>query len=324
MTFNGKNGSSTRFEGYGMDMPDLEWPGGAKVCVSFVVHYNMGAELSVLNGDELSCNALFEIPRQPAIKGAQRKPGAGQEEYGGREGVSRLLKMMFKKNNVLVAWNIHTRAIERNPYWVKPILESGAELRLGRYRWRDNLYVDPKDEDMSIENIIHILQSITGDKPLPSGSIIHRSSPSLNVSPCWLVEPRSNLTTKLYCLAHASRQLPLVYSSDSCQDDLPYWRPSPTGEEGPIGRTICLEEFIKYTQSKGACIARRVDMAKHWQSKFPYDPKKAFGQTKVPNYSAIRPAQSGGAAVLHLDDDDDDDAQDLIRVIVDMRARIPI
>lgn len=31
------------FVGYGMDMPNPEWPGGAKVCVSFVVQYYMGA-----------------------------------------------------------------------------------------------------------------------------------------------------------------------------------------------------------------------------------------------------------------------------------------
>lgn len=31
------------FMGYGFDKPDPRWPGGAKVCVSFVVQYYMGA-----------------------------------------------------------------------------------------------------------------------------------------------------------------------------------------------------------------------------------------------------------------------------------------
>lgn len=48
----------------------------------------------------------------------------------------------------------------------------------------------------------------------------------------WLCERRSNLSTKLYSLAHQERQLPLTYSSDSCQDDLPYWIPSPTKKGG--------------------------------------------------------------------------------------------
>jgi hypothetical protein len=48
----------------------------------------------------------------------------------------------------------------------------------------------------------------------------------------WLVERRSALSTKLYSLEHQRRQLPLEYSSDSCQDDLPYWIPSPTKAGG--------------------------------------------------------------------------------------------
>lgn len=31
------------FIGYGLKQPDPQWPGGAKICVSFVVQYNMGA-----------------------------------------------------------------------------------------------------------------------------------------------------------------------------------------------------------------------------------------------------------------------------------------
>jgi hypothetical protein len=47
-----------------------------------------------------------------------------------------------------------------------------------------------------------------------------------------MIERRSNLSIKLYSLAHQSRSLPLLYSSDSNADDLPYWDPSPTGEGG--------------------------------------------------------------------------------------------
>lgn len=131
-----------------------------------------------------------------------------------------------------------TRAIERNPFWVKPILETGAEISLGGYRWRDNLHehVEPKVEDEEIQKSIDILQSATGDKSLPKGrflsqdQIAESSANSCGHLSGWFVERRSNLSTKLYSLAHESRQLPLVYSSDSCQDDLPYWNPSPAGE----------------------------------------------------------------------------------------------
>lgn len=97
---------------------------------------------------------------------------------------------------------------------MKPIQESGAELSLGGYRWKDNLHehVDPNTENEGIQKSIDILQNATGDKSLPRG---------------WFVERRSNLSIKLYSLAHQGRQLPLFYSGDSCQDDLPYWIPRP-------------------------------------------------------------------------------------------------
>lgn len=40
------------------------------------------------------------------------------------------------------------------------------------------------------------------------------------------------MSVKLYSLAHKERSLPLLYSSDSNADDLPYWDPSPTGKGG--------------------------------------------------------------------------------------------
>lgn len=66
------------------------------------------------------------------------------------------------------------RAIERNDFWVKPIIESGAEISLGGYRWRDNLHdnIDPKIEDEDIQKSIDILQSITGDMSIPKGRFL--------------------------------------------------------------------------------------------------------------------------------------------------------
>lgn len=40
------------------------------------------------------------------------------------------------------------------------------------------------------------------------------------------------MTVKLYSTAHRERSLPLLYSSDSCSDDIPYWVPSPADNGG--------------------------------------------------------------------------------------------
>ena len=50
-------------------------------------------------------------------------------------------------------------------------MESGAEIRLGGYRWRDQLHdkIAPEVEDEQINRSIDILQRATGDKTLPKG-----------------------------------------------------------------------------------------------------------------------------------------------------------
>ena len=40
--------------GYGPTPPDPRWPGGARVCVQFVINYEEGGERSVLYGDRES------------------------------------------------------------------------------------------------------------------------------------------------------------------------------------------------------------------------------------------------------------------------------
>lgn len=38
-------------EGYGEHSIDPQWPNGAKICISFLLNYEEGAERTVLNGD---------------------------------------------------------------------------------------------------------------------------------------------------------------------------------------------------------------------------------------------------------------------------------
>ncbi|RSH94251.1 hypothetical protein EHS25_004054 [Saitozyma podzolica] len=40
------------FIGYGYSQPNPQWPGGAKICVNFLINHNVGAESSIVNGDK--------------------------------------------------------------------------------------------------------------------------------------------------------------------------------------------------------------------------------------------------------------------------------
>jgi len=254
-----------------------------------------------------------------------------QYEYGGREGTPRLLAL-FKKYKIPVTWNVSVQALEISDYWLKGMMENGNEISCASYRYIDYLRTKPELEEEHIKKSIASLQKLTGDKTLPRG---------------WFVDRRSNDSQTLYARAMEENGLPLLYSSDSASDELPFWLPSPlkyegkedkgllivpmthdtsdlkfnitgTGfgtpkdflnylldtfeilyEEGKEGeakmmtvmlhphivghpaRAYYLEEFLKFlTSQEDVWIATREDIAKHFASVFPYDPKTAFGQTK--------------------------------------------
>jgi hypothetical protein len=86
------------FIGYGYDTPDPKWPNGAKVAVSFIVQYNVGAEMSIEEGDETFELYLAELPTGQAKYGQHVRDDMveNQYEYGPRVGVPRLLEL-FKR-----------------------------------------------------------------------------------------------------------------------------------------------------------------------------------------------------------------------------------
>ena len=55
--------------GYGRNVPQANWPGGAKIAVQIVLNYEEGGENNILHGDAASEGFLSEIT------GAQPWPG---------------------------------------------------------------------------------------------------------------------------------------------------------------------------------------------------------------------------------------------------------
>ena len=58
--------------GYGPETPDPQWPGEARVAVSFVLNYEEGGENTILNGDAASEVFLTETPGGTPILGKWR------------------------------------------------------------------------------------------------------------------------------------------------------------------------------------------------------------------------------------------------------------
>jgi peptidoglycan/xylan/chitin deacetylase (PgdA/CDA1 family) len=72
--------------GYGRTTPDPQWPGGAKICVQFVVNYEEGGENNILHGDAASEAFLSEIVGAAAWPGQRHWNMESIYEYGARSG----------------------------------------------------------------------------------------------------------------------------------------------------------------------------------------------------------------------------------------------
>ncbi|GAA6000181.1 uncharacterized protein JCM10292_004023 [Rhodotorula paludigena] len=209
-------GIDREFIGYGLNKPDPQWPGGAKVAVSFVFNLPYGAERSLENGDEGGETMFPDIPIRVQPKGKRFEMLESAYNYGTREGLPRILRL-FAKYNRKATWNVCTQGLAKMPYWVKPLVASPHEISCASKRYIDYLRVEPEVEDAHVQEAIDTLQSLTGDKTLPRG---------------WNIDRCSNISPLLYTRAHADRGFPQPYTSDSTADELPYWVPSPLVFDG--------------------------------------------------------------------------------------------
>src|SRR6201994_2016835 len=72
--------------GYGPNPPDPQWPGEARIAVSFVLNYEEGGENTILNGDSASEVFLTETPGGTPIQGGRDLSTESMYEYGSRPG----------------------------------------------------------------------------------------------------------------------------------------------------------------------------------------------------------------------------------------------
>ena len=79
--------------GYGPETPDPQWPGDARIAVSFVLNYEEGGENTVLNGDAASETFLSETPGGTPIEGGRDLSIESMYEYGSRAGFWRILRL---------------------------------------------------------------------------------------------------------------------------------------------------------------------------------------------------------------------------------------
>jgi putative urate catabolism protein len=186
--------------GYGSDIPQVSWPGGARIAVQFVINYEEGAENCVLHGDKASEAFLSEIIGASAYEGQRHMNMESLYEYGARAGFWRLHGLFTARKIPLTVFGV-AMALKRNPAVVDAMWEAQWEIASHGYRWIDYQFVDEKTERMHLRKAIEIHREVTGERPL--GWYLGRCSPNSH--------------------RIVAEEGGFLYNSDTYADDLPYW-----------------------------------------------------------------------------------------------------
>ncbi|WP_317924061.1 polysaccharide deacetylase family protein [Cupriavidus sp. TA19] len=186
--------------GYGSSPPDPRWPGGARVAVQFVLNIEEGAESCILNGDVRSEAYLHELPGRPPREAERDWSVESMYEYGARTGVWRLLDLFAERGLPLTAFAAG-RALELNPRIGQALSAAGHEVAGHGYRWIDYRDVPEDEERRHIRLTIAAIERTCGRRPVG-----------------WYTGRVSVNTRRLVHEAGG-----FLYSSDTYNDDLPYW-----------------------------------------------------------------------------------------------------
>ncbi|KAI8801954.1 hypothetical protein BJ742DRAFT_835076 [Cladochytrium replicatum] len=199
--------------GYGPVTPDPKWPNNAKIAINFVLNYEEGGENTPANNDSHSEVFLNETPGGNPRNGRDMNMET-QFEYGSRAGFWRILRLFDELGMKLTSYAVG-RAVEHNPVVVRVLEEQGHEVASHNYRWIDYNSLDEEAERQHIQACIRAIQ---------------RASPTGRAPVGWYTGRISPRSRTLVLEEYAKLNLPLLYDSDSYNDDLPYYLDTfPTG-----------------------------------------------------------------------------------------------
>lgn len=281
--------------GYEGDLPAVKWPGGAKIAISLVVHYEEGSERAIGDGD---------ATREPS--GPEDWPltkrditGEGAFEYGARAGYWRLLNI-FDEQDVKCTFCACAAALERNPVAAGEMRARGHEVMAHGWRREDVSLLTREEERDRIRRAVEAITAATGERPLGwhswYGPSVHTRDLLVEAGGFLYDSDAYNDDVPYWAQVGASRHLVVPHSLANSDDKLSFGAfGSPAdfenhlqanfdqlyheGETRPKMMSIALHpriighpgpahalaKFIERAKSSpGVWFARRVDIARHW------------------------------------------------------------
>ncbi|MCJ2031690.1 allantoinase PuuE [Methylobacterium sp. J-043] len=291
--------------GYGRNVPQADWPGGARIAVQIVLNYEEGAENCILHGDAASEAFLSEIVGAAPWPGMRHMNMESIYEYGARVGFWRLWRLFTQRGVPVTVFGVAT-ALARNPDVVAAMREAAWEIASHGLKWIDYRDMPRAEEAAQMDAAIRLHAEVTGERPLG-----------------WYTG-RSSVNTLELGLERG-----FAYLADSYADDLPYWlygragtglvvpytldandmrfataQGFNTGEHfftylrdtfdalyaegaaapkmmsvglhcrlvGRPGRIAAIARFLDHVAAHdGVWLARRIDIARHWTARHPAD-----------------------------------------------------
>lgn len=291
-------------KGYGRTPPDPQWPGGARVAVSFVINFEEGAEMSLSAGDAHN-EKVYEVTDE--VVGVPDRCMESHFEYGTKAAWWRIADSL-ERLGVPATVSTCGLAAELSPWLIQDAVARGHEISCHGWRWEKHAHMEEAKEREIIARTVKALTDIAGTRPVGWHT---RSTPSPNTRRL-LVEEGG-----------------FLYDSDYYGEELPFWvtvdgKPqlvvpySVTNNDGQFGasigtsdqwfsfvrdafdmlykegatqpkmmsiglhmrlighpaRAVGLQRLLDHIQKhEGVWVTRRLDIARHWIKTHPYPGK---------------------------------------------------
>lgn len=289
--------------GYAGKQPTVKWPGNARIAVQFVLNVEEGSENCVLHGDAASEMFLSEIIGAQPFEGARHMSMESIYEYGSRAGVWRILDL-FRAHGLPLTVFAVAMAAQRTPQIIERALSDGHEIASHGFRWINYHDVPETIEREHMEEAVEILTNLCGERPLgwytgrtsvntrrlvaEHGGFLYDADDYSDDLPFWSNVQSGQLIVP-YTLDTNDMRFATAQGFNSSEQFFTYLRDAfdtlyEEGAQHPKmmsigmharlvgrpGRIRAIKRFIEHiTSHDNVWVARRIDIARHWQQQFP-------------------------------------------------------
>jgi allantoinase len=290
--------------GHGANPPHAHWPDGARIAVQFVLNYEEGGENCILHDDPASEAFLSEIVGAQPFEGQRHMSMESIYEYGSRAGVWRILDL-FRDRNIPLTMFAIAMAAQRNPAVIERALKDGHEIASHGLRWIDYRNMPEAEERAQLEQAVEILTGLCGEAPAgwytgrtsantrnivaAHGGFLYDADDYSDDLPFWSSQTDTPHLIVPYTLDTNDMRFATPQGFNTAEQFERYLTDAfdvlyAEGETAPkmlsiglhcrlVGRPArfaALRNFVDHVlKHDKVWVCRRVDIARHWRSRFP-------------------------------------------------------